>query len=94
MSTPQHYLLLSVALFAIGIAVVATRKHRLVKLLGLELLLQAVNLALGALTSSFQDWDGRVAALALVSITAVELVIGLVVIATHRQDPTSVEPVA
>lgn len=90
MSTPQHYLLLSAVLFAIGIAVVAIRRHRLIKLLGLQLLLQAANLALGALTSSFQDWEGRVAVLALTVIAAMELVVGLgVVLAQPRQRPGS-----
>ena len=85
MSTPQHYLLLSVALFAIGIAVVVARRHRLVKLLGLELLLQATNLAWGALASGFQDWEGRIATLALVAIAVAELVVGLAVAIAYRQ---------
>jgi NADH-quinone oxidoreductase subunit K len=89
MSTPQHYLLLSVTLLAIGIAVVVARRHRLVKLLGLELLLQAVNLAWGALASGFQDWEGRIATLVLVVIAAAELVIGLAVVIAYRPRVTS-----
>ena len=77
MSTPQHYLLLSATLFTIGIAVMAMRRHRLIKLLGFEIMLQAVNLALSALTSRFQDWEGQVTSLAIVTIAASELIVGL-----------------
>jgi len=89
MSTPQPYLLLSVILLAIGIAVVAARRHRLVKLLGLELLLQAANLAWGALASGFQDWEGRIATLVLVMIAAAELFVGLAVVIAYRPRVTS-----
>ena len=92
MSTPQPYLLLSVILLAIGIAVVAARRHRLVKLLGLELLLQAANLAWGALASGFQDWEGRIATLALVVIAVAELVVGLAVVTAYRPRVTSRDP--
>ena len=89
MSTPQHYLLLSGILFAIGVAVVVARRHRLVKLLGLELLLQAANLAWGALASGFQDWEGRIATLTMIAIAVVELVVGLAVLIAYRQKTTS-----
>ena len=85
MSTPQNYLLLSATLFTIGIAVMAMRKHRLVKLLGFELMLHAVNLALSALTSRFQDWEGQVTTLAIITIAASELIIGLGVAAVCGQ---------
>jgi NADH-quinone oxidoreductase subunit K len=90
---PQHFLLLSATLFAIGIAVVLTRRCRTTVLLGVQLLFQAVNLALAALTSKFQDWEGRIAMLALMSIAMVELVAGLAaIVAQHREHPTGEPP--
>jgi NADH-quinone oxidoreductase subunit K len=77
--TPQGYLLLSGALFAIGLTVAVVRKHPLVVLLGIEVALQAVSLAIAALTSSYQDWGGQVLALVLVTISAVEWAAGMAV---------------
>jgi len=76
MITPQHYLLLSSFLFATGVAVVVTRKQPTIVLMGLGLMLNAANLALAALTGWFQDWSGQVAALAVVTVTVVELAAG------------------
>jgi NADH-quinone oxidoreductase subunit K len=76
MITPQHYLLLGSFLFIAGVVVVATRKQTTVVLMGMGLMLNAVNLMLVALTSWFQDWSGQVAALVIVTIAAVELTAG------------------
>ena len=85
--TPQGYLLLSAVLFAIGLAVTIVRKHPLIVLLGIEVALQAVTLAAGALTSSYQDWGGQILTLLLVTVSAVEWVVGLAVfLAQGRSD--------
>lgn len=76
MITLEHYLLLSSFLFVAGTAVVATRKHPAIVLMGFGLMLNAVYLALVALTSWFQDWSGQVAALVVATIATVELSIG------------------
>ena len=85
MSTPQAYLLLSITLFAIGIAIILIRKQPLIVLLGVELTLQAVNLALGALTSNFQDWAGQVTLFVLITIAVVELLAGLGLLLAREQ---------
>jgi NADH-quinone oxidoreductase subunit K len=77
MITPLHYLALSATLFALGLLVAAARRERLVALLGLELALQAANLAVAALTSHYQDWEGRFMLLTLIAISALELAGGL-----------------
>jgi NADH-quinone oxidoreductase subunit K len=85
--TPLHYLALSAALFALGLLVAAARKERAMILLGVELAFQAVNLAVAALTSHYQDWEGRFLTLTLITISAIELVVGLAVafgLAAHR----------
>jgi len=85
--TPQGYLLLSAVLFAIGLAVTIVRKHPLIVLLGIEVALQAVTLAAGALTSSYQDWGGQILTLLLITVSAVEWVVGLAVfLARGRRD--------
>jgi NADH-quinone oxidoreductase subunit K len=85
MITPTHYLLLSTLLFSIGITIVVARRDPLVVLVGIELMLQAVNLALAALTSWFQDWGGQVAFLVVMTIAAVELAVGLGAVLAYRQ---------
>ena len=79
MNTPQSYLLLSAALFVIGLATTIVRRRPIVQLLGIELALQAVNLAVGALTSRFQDWGGQILLFVLITLSAVELIVGLAV---------------
>ena len=76
MITPQHYLLLSLFLFATGITVIIVRKQPMIVLLGLGLMLNAATLALAALTRWFQDWSGQVAALLVITVTVVELAAG------------------
>jgi NADH-quinone oxidoreductase subunit K len=77
MITPMHLLFLSGALFAIGLLALIARKHPIIVLLGIEIVLQAVNLALAALASWFQEWGGEVALLVIAILAAVELAVGM-----------------
>jgi len=77
MNTPLPYLLLGTVLLILGLAVTIVRRHPIVVLLGLELAFQGINLVVGALTSRFQDWDGQVLAIVLITVSGVEFAIGL-----------------
>lgn len=77
MNTPHPYLLLGTVLFILGLAVTIARRHPVVVLLGIELAFQGINLVVGALTSRFQDWDGQVLAIVLVTVSGIEFAIGL-----------------
>jgi NADH-quinone oxidoreductase subunit K len=72
-------------LVTFGVLVTAARKNPLVVLLGVELALQGVNLALVALTSWFQDWGGEAAVFVVMAISAVELAIGLGIALAYGQ---------
>ena len=87
MITPTHYLLVSVALFTVGLLTVVVRKETLLALIGIEMMLQAATLALAALTSWFQDWSGETAVFVVMTITAVELAIGVGIASTRPQNP-------
>jgi NADH-quinone oxidoreductase subunit K len=79
MIQPSHYLLLSALLLTIGIMAITTRRHPVVVLLGIGVMLQAAILACTALASWFQDWGGEIAGLAVIVLAAVQLAIGLAV---------------
>jgi NADH-quinone oxidoreductase subunit K len=87
MITPAHYLFLSVLLFTLGSAIVIARRYPLIVLIGIELMLQAVNLALVALASWFQDWGGQVTVFIVMTIAAVELTVGLGVLLAYGRHP-------
>ncbi len=83
MIRPVHYLLLGVLLFALGLLVALVRRERAVVLLGITFSLQAVTLAVAALTSRFQDWGGRVFTLVLITICGLPPLLGVAL--THIQ---------
>jgi len=76
-----HFLLLSGALFAIGVAgVFVNRRHVLVLLMALELILLAVNTNLIAASHYLQDLGGQVFALFVLTIAASEIAVGLAIV--------------
>ena len=80
------FLVLSAAIFCIGVAGVLTRRNPLVVLLCLELMLNAGNLALVAFSRMHGGHDGQIFALIVMVIAACEVVIGLgIIVALHRR---------
>ena len=83
----EHWLILSALLFCIGLAVVITRKNVIILLMGVELMLNAVNVNLVA----FSRWhglnlDGQVMALMIIVVAAAEVAIALtIIIQVYRQ---------
>lgn len=79
------YLMLAALVFAIGLFGVLTRKNAVGILLGIELMLNAVNINLAAFARSRADVTGLVFALFTISITVAEVAVGLaIVIAIFR----------
>ncbi|MBN1933161.1 MAG: NADH-quinone oxidoreductase subunit NuoK [Anaerolineae bacterium] len=74
--TPNHYLLSSAILFILGLIVIAVRRQILVRLLGLQLMFQAVNLALVSLSEWFQVWEGQIAILMMMTLSVAEFALG------------------
>ncbi len=83
-------LVVSSALFGIGVYVVLARRHAVLVLMGVELMLNAVNLNLVAFDAWWHDTfdSGQVLALFVIAIAAAEIGLGLaivlVVFRTHR----------
>ena len=74
------YIVLSAFIFAIGAAGVMTRRNPLVVLLCLELMLNAVNLALVTFARINGTLDGQVLAFFAMVVAAAEVVVGLAII--------------
>ncbi len=78
--SPMHYVLLSTALFMIGVFGVLTRRNIIVIFMSIELMLNAVNVNLVAFSSSLQDVGGQIFALFVIAVAAAEVGIGLAIV--------------
>ena len=77
-----HWLYLSVLLFSIGAATVLVRRNAIIVFMGVELMLNATNLALVTFSRVNGNLDGQVAAFFVMVVAAAEVVVGLAIIMT------------
>ena len=75
-----NYLYLSVILFAIGTAVVLVRRNAIIVFMGVELMLNATNLAFVTFARMNGHLDGQAIALFVMLVAAAEVVVGLAII--------------
>ena len=81
------YLVVAALLFATGSVGVLLRRNPLIVLLSLELMLNAANLALIALSRLHGNGDGQIFALAVMAVAASEVVVGLgLIVAMSRKN--------
>jgi len=73
----EHYIILSTLLFSIGMYGVITRKNLLMLFFATEIMLNAVNIALVAISNYYGDLTGQMFAFFIVAIAASEVAIGL-----------------
>lgn len=78
--TLDVYVYLSAVLFTIGTLVVLTRRNTIVVFMGVELMLNACNLALITFARMHGSIDGQVYALFVMVVAAAEVVVGLAII--------------
>ena len=89
MITPTHYMLLSAALFIIGMAGVLTRRNIIIIFMSIELMLNAVNINLIAYSSQVQNLVGQVFAIFIIAVAAAEAAVGLgIILAFYRNKET------
>lgn len=85
-STLDWYMALSAVLFVIGVLGVLLRRNVMVILMSVELMLNAVNLTLVALSQSMGDASGQILVFFVMAVAAAEAAVGLaIVIAIFRQ---------
>lgn len=83
------YLGLSSILFVIGVLGVLMRRNAIVILMSVELMLNAVNLTLVALSQAIGDLSGQILVLFVMAVAAAEVAVGLaIVIAIFRNKLT------
>jgi NADH-quinone oxidoreductase subunit K len=87
--TTLHYLVLSVALLAIGTIGVLTRRNIVIILMSIELILNAVNINLIAFSRHFNNVNGQVFAIFVITVAVAEAAVGLgILIALFRNKET------
>ncbi len=81
----NHYLILSLILFAIGMFGVLLRRNMITVLMSIELLLNAVNLNLIAFSYQLGDLMGQVFTVFTITVAAGEAAVGLgILVALYR----------
>lgn len=89
MITPTHYLVLSAALFTIGVVGVMVRRNIIIVFMSIELMLNAVNINLVAFSHQLQDMAGQVFAIFVIAVAAAEAAVGLgILLALYRNRET------
>jgi NADH-quinone oxidoreductase subunit K len=82
----EHYLVVSAILFGMGLLGVIVRRNLLVMYMGLELMLNAANLALVAFSRFTNNLDGQVFVFFVITVAAAEVAVGLaLIVALYRK---------
>ena len=88
--TLSHYLLVSGALFSIGLLGVIVRRNLLILYMSLELMLNAANVALVAMSRFNGNLDGQVMVFFIITVAAAEVAVGLaLIVALYRKRRTA-----
>jgi NADH-quinone oxidoreductase subunit K len=86
----EHYLVVSVLLFLIGLLGVILRRNLLIIYMSLELMLNASNLALVAFSRHNDRLDGQMLAFFIITVAAAEVAVGLaLIVALFRKRRTA-----
>jgi NADH-quinone oxidoreductase subunit K len=86
----EHYLVVSAALFSLGLMGVILRRNLLVMYMSLELMLNAANLALVSFSRFNNDLDGQIMVFFIITVAAAEVAVGLaLIVALYRKKQTA-----
>jgi NADH-quinone oxidoreductase subunit K len=87
--SPVHYLVLSAALFTIGVIGVMVRRNIIIVFMSIELMLNAVNINLVAFSHQLGHVVGQVFAIFVIAVAAAEAAVGLgIILALYRNKET------
>jgi NADH-quinone oxidoreductase subunit K len=86
-----HYILLSSALFCIGILGVLTRRNAIIVFMAIELMLNAVNLLLAVFSSYYSDPSGQIFVFFIMAVAAAEVAVGVAIIVMIYRNIQSID---
>jgi NADH-quinone oxidoreductase subunit K len=86
----NHFLVLATALFCLGVIGVLVRKNAIIIFMSIELMLNAVNLALVAISHYNEVIEGQVLVFFVMTVAAAEVAVGLAIIVTIFRNRQSV----
>jgi NADH-quinone oxidoreductase subunit K len=89
--TPAHYMVLSAALFTIGVIGVLVRRNVIIILMSIELILLAVNINFVAFSAALNDLAGQLFAMFILTVAAGEAAIGLAIVVVYFRNRGSIE---
>lgn len=83
--SPMAFVYLAAVLFSIGAATVMLRRNAIIAFMGVELMLNAANLAFVTFARMHGDLTGQVVAFFVMVVAAAEVVVGLaIIVAIYR----------
>ena len=86
----HHHLIVSALLFSLGLLGVVARRNLFVIFMGLELMLNAANLALVAFSRYHNNLNGQVMVFFIITVAAAEVAVGLaLLVALYRKRQTA-----
>ena len=82
----EQFLIISIILFCIGLLGVVVRRNLIVMFMGLELMLNAANLALVSFSHYRDNLDGQILVFFIITVAAAEVAVGLaLIVALYRK---------
>jgi NADH-quinone oxidoreductase subunit K len=87
----NHYILLSVIIFTIGVIGVLIRRNAIIIFMSVELMLNAVNLLLTAFSAYSGDASGQVFVFFIMALAAAEVAVGLAIIVMVYRNTSSID---
>lgn len=87
----EHYILLCVTLFSIGLLGVLFRRNTIIILMCIELMFNSVNLLLAAFSAYHSDPSGQVFVFFIMIVAAAEVAVGLSILVMMKRNVDSVD---
>ncbi|MBL8008218.1 MAG: NADH-quinone oxidoreductase subunit NuoK [Ignavibacteria bacterium] len=86
----NFYLIISAALFCIGVAGVLIRRNAIIIFMCIELMLNAINLSLVAFSSFLGNINGQIFVFIVMTVAAAEAAVGLAIVISLFRNKESV----
>ena len=88
---PEHFLVVSAILFALGVIGVLSRRDPLIIFMSIELMLNSVNLTFVTFSHYLSSADGQVFVFIIMTVAAAEVVVGLALIVSIFQSRQQID---